>query len=187
MYLLDSKKIKVIALKFGAEVPFLRPKNLSNDNTLDFPVMWHAVGKLKLNSLEFKKYIIVYLRPTQPLRSFKDINRVLKFMIKYKNVECVRSIRKSMYPPFWTKRIVKKQFIKPLIDNKYFKKTVKRQDLPKAYICDGHVDAIKIGYLIKERKFPPSKVRGVYSESKYFVDIDEKKDLDMANLLIKKI
>ena len=47
-------------------------------------------------------------------------------------------------------------------------------------------DKVKIGDLIKHKKFPPPKSYGLYSESKYFVDIDEKKDLDIANLLIKK-
>ena len=182
----DSKQIKMVAKKFGADVPFMRPKNLSNDKVLDFPVIWDAVKQLKLNFPKYKKYIIVYLRPTQPLRTFKDIDKIIKFMINNKNIGCVRSIRKAIYPPFWMKKLVNKKILKPLIDNRYFKKTSRRQDLPIAHMCDGYVDAIKIGNLIKEKKFPPIKTYGVLSDTKYFVDIDEKKDLNIAELLMRK-
>lgn len=35
----DFKNIASISKKFGAEVPFLRPANLSGDDILDFPVI----------------------------------------------------------------------------------------------------------------------------------------------------
>jgi len=37
----DSKKIKKIAEKFGAIVPFLRPKKFSKDNSTDLDVFKH--------------------------------------------------------------------------------------------------------------------------------------------------
>ena len=42
----DSKKISKIAKKYGAEVPFLRPKNLSGDYVQLKPVLQHAIKKL---------------------------------------------------------------------------------------------------------------------------------------------
>ncbi len=181
----DNKRIKSVALKYGAEVPFLRPKNLSGDKVLDYPVINHVLKKLKLNTIKNKDTIIIYLRPTQPLRSSKDIDKVINFLIKKNNVDCVRSIRKAIYPPFWMKKLVDKKFLLPLINNKNFIKTARRQDLPDAYICDGYVDAIKIGSLIKHKQFPPKKCHAIMSNSKYFIDIDNKVDLDLANMILK--
>ena len=47
----EDKKIAAIAKKYGAEVPFLRPKYLATDSTPMAPVILHAIKKL--NSLGF--------------------------------------------------------------------------------------------------------------------------------------
>ena len=180
----DDKKIKKVAIKYGAEVPFMRPKKLSGDNVLDYPVMEHAIKKLNLNNK--KDNVLVFLRPTMPLRTHRDIDLGIKTMLYKKNIKCIRSIRKSLYPPYLIRKLDKNNYIKPLVNKTIFKKaTVRRQDLPQTYICDGYVDAIKINYLIKEKKFPPNKIKPVYSETKYFVDIDNKEDMDMAKILMK--
>ena len=44
----DDKRIKSVAIKYGAEVPFIRPKKLSQDHVLDYPVILHAIKKLNL-------------------------------------------------------------------------------------------------------------------------------------------
>ena len=43
----DSEKIKKIAEKYGAEIPFLRPKNLSDDYTPTAPVISHSIKYLE--------------------------------------------------------------------------------------------------------------------------------------------
>ena len=181
----DSNKYAKIAKKYGAEVPFLRPKNLSGDKVLDYPVINHVLKKLKLNTIKNKDTIVIYLRPTQPLRSSKDIDNVINFFLKENNVDCVRSIRKAIYPPFWMKKLVDKKYLMPLINNKNFIKPARRQDLPDAYMCDGYVDAIKIGSLIKYKQFPPKKCHAIMSNTKYFIDIDNKVDLSLANMILK--
>ena len=45
----DDEKIKRVAIKYGAEVPFMRPKKISGDRVLDYQVILHAIKKLKLN------------------------------------------------------------------------------------------------------------------------------------------
>ena len=183
----DNKRIKSIAIKYGAEVPFIRPKKLSQDRTLDYPVILHAVKKLNLNFSKKKNDILVFLRPTMPLRNYKDIDLGIKEMITKKNVKCIRSIRESTYPPFWIKRLDKNKYLKPLVNKTVFKKTMRRQDLPKTYICDGYVDAIKVSYLLKEKRYPPRKIKTIYSKTKYFVDVDNEKDLDIAGALLNII
>ena len=43
----DSKKYQSIAIKYGAEAPFLRPKKISGDLSLDYDFIYHAINKLK--------------------------------------------------------------------------------------------------------------------------------------------
>ena len=43
----DNKKIANISRKYGAEVPFLRPKKISKSNSKDFSFLKHALEFLK--------------------------------------------------------------------------------------------------------------------------------------------
>ena len=59
----DSDKIAKIALNCGAEVPFMRPKDLAQDETQDYPVLIHALNVLeKMHKTQID--LIVLLRPT---------------------------------------------------------------------------------------------------------------------------
>ncbi len=42
----DDEEIRRVALECGAEVPFLRPKELAEDHVLDLPVFEHALKYL---------------------------------------------------------------------------------------------------------------------------------------------
>ncbi len=54
----DSKKIKKIAEKYGAEVPFIRPKNLSNDFVGTPAVVKHAIHWCQKKKVKHKKYML---------------------------------------------------------------------------------------------------------------------------------
>lgn len=64
----DSNKIKKISLKYGAKVPFIRSKKLSNDFTGTQEVIKNFLQKLK------KKYkYVCCIYPTAPLMRFNDL------------------------------------------------------------------------------------------------------------------
>ena len=66
----DSKKIKNIVLKYGAEVPFLRPKNLSDDYTSTKKVINHSIKWCQKNKIEAKYICCIY--PTAPFINYKN-------------------------------------------------------------------------------------------------------------------
>ena len=71
----NSNEIKDIALQFGAEVPSLRPDNLSDDFTTTLDVISYEVKNLNLKSDD----IVCCIYPTTPLlnpiaKSLKDLN-----------------------------------------------------------------------------------------------------------------
>lgn len=61
----DDEEIAEVAESFGATIPWLRPKNLSDDHTTTVSVMQDAVNKLKssLNEMEF----VCCIYPATPL------------------------------------------------------------------------------------------------------------------------
>ena len=79
----DSKMIKKEALKYKAEVPFLRPKNLSSDRSPEILSWKHAIKYLK-DKLNLNPEYIVSLPTTSPLRSIKDIQKCINLEKKRK-------------------------------------------------------------------------------------------------------
>ena len=75
----DSKRYQNIAIKYGAEVPKLRPKKLSGDKSSDIEwVMW--IMK-QINGI--KEYeIFSILRPTNPLRKISTTRNAFKYFKK---------------------------------------------------------------------------------------------------------
>ena len=60
----DSEEYKDISIEYGAEVPFLRPKNISEDNSTDLEFFQHVIGVFKETS--YNPDLIIHLRPTTP-------------------------------------------------------------------------------------------------------------------------
>ena len=76
----DSNKYKKISKRFGAEVPFLRPKKYSSDNSVDYDYILHASKFLIKN--KYYPDLIILLRPTTPNRIIKVVDTGINFFIK---------------------------------------------------------------------------------------------------------
>ena len=97
----DSKKIAKIAKKGGAEIPFIRPKKISKNNSLDIEYIKHFIDKMEIKN---KKTIIVILRPTTPIRDYKLIRKAIR-EFKSGKYDSLRSVSVSKESPFkmWIK------------------------------------------------------------------------------------
>lgn len=88
--LTDSLKIENISKKYGAEVPFLRPKKISKSNTLMITTIKYALKKLKLDEKNSNVYIVL-LPPTSPLRKAKDIDNACNLIKNDNKADCLVS------------------------------------------------------------------------------------------------
>lgn len=76
----DNEEIAKIAKKYGAEVPFLRPSDLSDDFTGTTPVVSHAIQKLNIKNLE----AVCCIYATAPLLKEKYLQDGYKKLINSK-------------------------------------------------------------------------------------------------------
>ena len=96
----DSKKIKNISEKLGAEVPFLRSKKLSGDKVPSNPVIKDAL--IKLEKIYNKKIdIVVYLQATEIFRENWMIDKCVKTLINDKKISCC-FVAYETHKNFWT-------------------------------------------------------------------------------------
>ena len=71
----DDKKIAKISEAYGIEVPFLRPKNISKDNSPTIEAVKHTLEFLRTNQ-DYIPDMIIILQPTSPLRTTRSIDNL---------------------------------------------------------------------------------------------------------------
>lgn len=79
----DDLKIADVAADFGAEVPFIRPAELSGDMATSDAVIEHAVRWIEQNN-QFSIDTVMLLQPTSPFRNAEHIKACFELMDKKK-------------------------------------------------------------------------------------------------------
>ncbi len=146
----DDKEIADISRQYGANVPFLRPKELASDTSPTFDAIKHTIDfyKEKLN-IEFD--YIVLLEPTSPLREKEDIDNMIKKLVQFEDeTDSIISIGEVHEHPSIMKRVDKNQ-IKSFC--KELEVKTRRQDNDKAYFPYGVAYIVKTKNLLSEKTF----------------------------------
>ena len=94
----EDKEIAKISKKCGAEVPFMRPKNLAKDTTGMAEVLVHAV--LQLNSLGYDFDVFVNRDCTVPFIRDSDIASSIK-LLKKSNCDAVYGVYVQHFNPYF--------------------------------------------------------------------------------------
>jgi N-acylneuraminate cytidylyltransferase len=139
----DDAEIAEVASNYGAEVPFIRPQEFSQDESTDFDVFKHAINWLN-NNENYQPEMIVHLRPTGPARYVSFIDKAIKIMLDNKDYDSLRSISLSNQTPFkmWFVENEKMISIGSILGSRE-SHSMPRQKLKKAYWQNGYVDIVK--------------------------------------------
>lgn len=179
----DSSEYKKIALKHGAEVPFLRPSAISQDKSTDIEFIKHAINFFQENE-NYNPDLILQLRPTQPLRKVDDINKCLKIFIdNFQKYDSLRSVVEFEKSPFKMYTINENQTnLLPLFDkvgdiDEPFNQC--RQFLPKTYLHNGYIDIIKTS-ILKDNTISGKNIYPYIMDKNDTIDIDNLNDWKKA-------
>ena len=172
----DSEEIANIARKAGAEVPFIRPKELAEDNVRDFPVAYHAITTIEKISSENYDYL-VWLRPTSPFRPKNLIERCIEILNNNPDATSVRAVTPSSEHPYrqWTKD---GRFIVGF-DAKEEVYNWPRQELPQMYFQTGDIEVIRRETILSG-SISGNKVMPVLIDNEEYLDIDNESDWKKA-------
>ena len=182
----DSKKIINIAKKFGAEAPFIRPKELSKDNSKDYGLFLHCLNWLKKNE-NYIPDLIIHLRPTYPIRSARVVDKAIKFALRSRKYDSIRSVCEPVQNPYKMWRINKNNFLIPMLGN--FKKELynsPRQILQKTYWQNAYLDIIKYNTIKEKKSMTGKKIIPFILPPNDLFDIDDKFSLNMVEKIFKK-
>jgi CMP-N-acetylneuraminic acid synthetase len=175
----DDKEIGKISKNNGAEVPFLRPKQISKDTSSTIEVIKHALKFLQENQ-SYVPDIIILLQPTSPLRTSQLITKTINTLKKSKatSVITVSKITKHPYASYW----LKNDFLKPFEKNPT--KYSRRQEFPDLFFPTGAVYTFWYDTLKKFNSLHGPKIKPIVVHDED-IDIDNLQDLFFAEMMLK--
>jgi CMP-N,N'-diacetyllegionaminic acid synthase len=179
----DSEEIADIAKKAGAQVPFLRPAELSTDSSLALDVLSHAIRFMQEHEEMSFDYVMM-LQPTSPLRTDEDIDACIR-IAQETNADSVFSMKEL--PDFAPQKIktIENGVIKPFIEEEKGQ-SAPRHNGKKAYKRNCAVYLTRTELVLKGDQFGKKSMAYVMPRERS-IDINEPVDLELAEFWMHRI
>ena len=185
----DDPAIAEVAKSFGCEVPFMRPSELAQDHVSHLPVMQHTLKWLE-DEEGYKPDYVMILQPTSPLRQSFHIKEAVN-LVSETGADSVLSVAEipENFSPHKAMVVDENGFLVLSNGNPVYKRTARRQDLPKTHWSVGMIYLFKTSLLFDsdEPNFYGKKVAPYLVDQKYVIDINVPEDWEMAERALQKL
>jgi CMP-N-acetylneuraminic acid synthetase len=181
----DDEQIAAISSRYGAEIPFLRPDPLAQDNTPDLPVFEHALNWL-IEHEGYRPEIIVQLRPTSPLRRVWHIDESVHRLLEHPEADAIRTVCVPFQNPYKMWQVAEDGLIQPLIQTDLREAyNMPRQLLPDVYWQTGYVDAAWSDTILEKKSMTGDFILPLVIPSSDWIDIDSEDDWRRAERMLE--
>lgn len=130
----DSQEIADVAREYGADVPFMRPAELAQDDTPTWPTLRHALESVETSEGLRYEYLLL-LDPTSPGREPKDISGALAKLEALPEADGILGVSQPDFNPIWHCVTEKDGWMTDLFDEGA--RYDRRQDVPPVYRIHG--------------------------------------------------
>lgn len=178
----DEEAIAAAGRSCGAEVPFLRPSHLAQDDSLAIDNYLYTVHRLQ-QEFHLKEDAFVVLQPTSPLRRPEDIDAAVDLFIQNK-ADSVISVTELSHPIAWTKTIRPDGTLRDYFDTEEVVKN--RQAYQPVYIPNGAVFVLRYSLLKRNYTYYSEKTYPYIMPPERSVDIDTLFDFELAEYVLGK-
>lgn len=177
----DDEEISHIAKKYGADVPFMRPKNLATDTTPMDAVLLHAVETLYSMGYNFK--VFVWRDATTPFIRTSDVKKSIRILEQKKATIVCGVYEQHLNPYFNMVERTANGFLK--LSKNLKQRPVSRQNAPVVYQLNG-LYAYDAAKFLKIRKTDFSKSIPLEIPMETGLMIDTPFEFEVAKLLIEQ-
>ena len=177
----DNPEIADIAREYGAEVPFLRPRKLAQDDTPKLPVIRHAVQFLEAQEGHHAD-IVVDLDATSPLRTEKDIEACIR-MVRDEGADNAFSVTEARRNPYFNMVEIINGKVRPVKELDH--PITRRQDAPEVYDENASIYVWKRDVLMNEDSTYLENTR-IYLMPRWAIDIDDEIDFEFVEFILGK-
>ena len=177
----DSDEIATISLKAGAEVPFIRPTELAQDDTPSLLVLQHAA-----RFIEEKENIILdwvmLLQPTSPLRTEQDLEKALSLSEIENTSSVISVVEANDYHPL-KMYTIENEKLSPYSNN-YIEGRRSQDFCPEIYKTNGSIYLVQRDTLMIHNSLIGDSPRAMVMPKERSIDIDTEFDILIAEALL---
>ena len=186
----DSEEYAQIARTYGAEVPYIRPPNLSTDFSPEIDFVADMLDRLEKNE-NYKPDILVRMLATSPMQRTEDIDKAIQGLIDDDKADSSVIISEMRQHPYKALKIVKDGELGNRLVS-YFGESgrevtpIARQNYEKAYVRSNVIIARR--KTIKEtNSLTGDNVKYHIIPQEEAIDIDNEIDFEIAEFLLNKL
>jgi len=178
----DDETYAAVAREFGAEV-IMRPPEISGDTAPIQASLVHVINTIEAQGEQVE--IVVLMQANVPVRKPGLIDEVVT-KLRNSSHDSVTTMYKANQRPEWMKVLQDGKPVPFMECNSY-----RRQELPKVFLFDGAVNAIRRDVLMKSaelggvHKFGGDDVGIIMQERIYSLDLDGENDLPMVEAALE--
>jgi CMP-N,N'-diacetyllegionaminic acid synthase len=182
----DDENYAQIAREYGAEVPFLRPKDISGERSPDIEWVQHALQYLEADG--YKADCFSILRPTSPLRQPETIRRAWQAFSADPQAHSLRAVEKCVQHPakMW---YIKDNRLSPVLvghnEDGVPWHSMQYQSLPAIYAQNASLEIARSEVALEMDSIAGTEIMPFISEGYEGFDINYPYDLIVLNHLIE--
>jgi len=173
----NSEDIATIARACGADVPFIRPSHLAQDDTPTLPVIQHAVNWFEQTGVLFDA--VCLLQPTYPFRTPGFMDACIE-KFRAESADTLISVIPvpHQFNPHWVFEKDDSGFLKIATGESTI--IPQRQQLPEAFIRDGNIYIVSTEVLMQQNTLYGKNISYQVSDAAWYVNIDTPADWAIA-------
>ena len=180
----DDPVIAQVAKKYGAEVPFMRPRHLAQDDSPEWLAWQHAITEIKNRQDIEKMDIFVVLPSTAPLRNVSDVDACINTFINTKT-DIVITVRNASRHPSFNMVVLddnnSARLVMPMSEAIH-----RRQDAPSVFDVTTVAYVSRPDFILNANSIFEGRVTAVEIPDERALDIDTILDFEFAEFLLLK-
>ena len=178
----EDAEIAEVGRRCGLDVPFMRPKNLAQDDTPTLPVLQDAVRRLEKAGDSFDAVMV--LQPTNPLRRPEDIDGSMELLQRTGADSVISFVEVGDRHPARMKLIDDEGRVTDPPFAEQFEGQ-RRQDLPKLFLREGSIYLTRRNVLMNQNSIKGHDCRAWMVPEERACNIDTPLDWFIAEQLLQ--
>ena len=180
----DDEEIAAVAQQYGAEVPFMRPAELAQDNSPEWLAWQHAIRMLEATEGEPKMDVFVCIPPTSPLRAVEDIDACIQMLLE-SDADLVITVKPAERNPYYNMVVLDEEGYARLVIQPD-RRIHQRQAAPLVYDMTTVAYAARPEFVLNANSMFEGKVKAVIVPAERALDIDTELDFKLVEFLLRQ-
>jgi len=176
----DNDEIAAVAHQYGAEVPFMRPVELAQDDSPEWLVWQHALRFIEAE--QGLPDVFVCVSPTSPLRTVEDVDVCIRELLT-SDADLVLAVKPADRNPYFNLVVLDEAGYAQLVIPSA-RTIFRRQSAPKVYDMTTVAYAARPEFILRANAVFEGKVKAVVVPAERALDIDTELDFRLAEFLM---